>query len=74
MEWIKCSDRMPADETPVLIVHGGSVKIGEVRWEHPGWEDTYESFQYWDNPEHDGQCWDWIDVTHWMHIPPLPNE
>lgn len=71
--WVECKARMPADETPVFIVHNGKVKIGEVRWEHPGWEETYEAFQYWDDPNDDGQCWDWDDVTHWMHIPPVPN-
>ncbi len=73
-EWIKTKDKLPPDETPVLIVINGEVHIGELRWEHPSWEETFESFRYWDNPNDDGQMWDWHDVTHWMPIPDVPKD
>lgn len=71
-EWIETTEYLPENETPVLIVINGAIRIGELRWEHPGFEDTYKSFQYWDDPEDDGQIWDWVDVTHWMPLPELP--
>jgi len=71
--WIKTSEKLPPDETPVIIMHNGEVRIGELRWEIPTWEDNYEKFRYWDNPHDDGQGCEWNDVTHWMVIPDVPN-
>lgn len=31
-------------ETPVLILYKGEWRIGEQRWDHPGFEDTYKSY------------------------------
>jgi hypothetical protein len=72
--WISVDERLPADETPVLIMLRGEIAIGELRWEHPSHEETYESFRYWDNPSDDGQDWQWPDVTHWMLLPAAPKE
>lgn len=72
MEWIPVADRLPEDETPVLIVRHGVVRIGERCWDHPGHEDTYQSYWYWDDPQNDGQCWERDEITHWMPLPPLP--
>ena len=72
-EWILTEDKLPPNETPVLIVYRGMFMIGEIRWDHPGHEDTYNSYWYWDNPYHDGQCWESFDVTHWMPFPELPE-
>ena len=71
--WVKCADRLPPEETPVLIVVGGKLRIGELRWERPTWEETWQAFQYWDDPEDDGREWDWEDVTEWTPLPSLPN-
>lgn len=71
--WVPTSERLPTDETPVLIVWRGNVVIGERRWENPGPEDTYAAFWYWDDPSDDGQDWRTEDVTHWMHLPELPD-
>lgn len=73
-DWIKTTDNLPADETPVLILHRGEPRIGELCWEYPGFEDTYKKFQYWDCPYDDGQIWDWLDVSHWMPLPECPEQ
>ena len=71
--WTATTDHLPEDETPVLIVLRGRVRIGELRWEKPTWEETFRAFRYWDDPEDDGQGWEWQDVTHWMPLPEAPN-
>lgn len=70
---VRAESRLPDDEAPVLIVRNGEFDIGELRWEHPGFEDTYQAFQYWDSPNNDGQDWEWHSVTHWMPLPELPK-
>ena len=70
--WIQTTDRLPTAETPVLIVCNGVVHIGELRWEHPSFEDTFKSYRYWDDPNCDGQDWQWDDITAWQPIPVLP--
>jgi hypothetical protein len=60
----------PPDETPVIILlRNGDVRLGELRWDHPGYEDCYDSYRYWDDPYNDGQGWDWQDVMAWAPIP-----
>ena len=67
-------DRLPPDETPVLILfYDGNIRIGEIRWEKPTWEDTCEAYQYWDDPDDDGKDWDWADIVGWMPLPEAPN-
>lgn len=73
-QWIATADRMPPDETPVLIVLKGKVRIGELRWDHPGHEDSYTSYRYWDDPNDDGQEWEFADITHWAPMLPPPAE
>ena len=67
--WTIVADRLPPDETPVLVMCKGRPRIAELRWEPPGYEDTYKAYRYWDDPEDDGQCWEWDDITCWMYIP-----
>ena len=74
MTWIRVDERLPHKETPVLIILDGKIRIGEIRWAHPGFEDTYKSYRFWDDPDDDGQCWEWNDITHWMPLPELPME
>ncbi len=73
MSWTHVKDGLPADETPVLIVIKEKIRIGELRWEYPTFEETFRAYQYWDDPEHDGQDWDWKDVTHWTPLPAAPD-
>lgn len=51
----------------------GTIRIGALNWAHPGWEDTYDSHLYWDDPNDDGQDWQFDDITHWMSLPPIPT-
>lgn len=69
--WVLADDELPPDETPVLIMRNGILGIGEIRWDHPGHEDNYSSYRYWDDPNNDGQCWDMTEITHWMYKPDI---
>ena len=51
----------------------GKVRIGELRWETPTWEESFSAFRYWDDPEEEGQEWEWHDVTHWTPLPKPPE-
>ena len=72
-KWISTKERLPPMETPVLIIYQTDIRIGELRTEYPGFEDTYKAFHYWDDPVDDGQGWEWNDVSHWMPLPDLPK-
>lgn len=72
--WVKTSDLMPPDETPVLTVFNGEHRILELCWDRPGWEDTYRAFRYWNDPTDCGEVIEHLsEVTHWMHLMPLPE-
>ncbi len=78
--WIPVTERLPDCETPVLIwmssasQPSGKPQIGELRWDHPGHEDTYIPYQYWDDPDDDGKSWEWHDITYWMPLPAAPTQ
>lgn len=72
--WMRCELCLPDDETPVLICFAdGDIRIGELRWEKPGYEDTFHAFRYWDNPHDDGQQWEHKDIVYWAPLPDAPN-
>lgn len=71
--WISVNDELPSEETPVLIFWNGNIIVGERRWEHPTFEETFNAFWYWDDPTDDGQDWERNEVTHWMPLPEAPN-
>ena len=71
--WVSVGERLPDDETPVLILHHKTIRIAELRWERPAYEETFPPFRYWDDPENDGQDFEWGDVTHWMPLPADPT-
>jgi Protein of unknown function (DUF551) len=73
-KWISVDQELPKEETSVLIIHRGDVKIGERRWEYPTFEESYRPFWYWDDPNDDGKDWECPDVTHWQPIPAPPTE
>lgn len=70
--WVACSDRLPEDGLPVLILFNGEIRVGEIRLEHPSHEETFQPFRYWDCPYNDGQAWEVFDITHWRPLPPPP--
>ena len=73
--WISTADSLPPKETPVLILFSNeTIRIGEIRWEYPTYEDTYNAFRYWDDPADDGKDWEWLDITHWQALPALPTK
>lgn len=71
--WTETAEMLPPEETPVLIMHNDEIKVGEIRWDFPTFEETWSAYRYWDNPYDDGQDWEWGDVTHWMPLPPPIN-
>ena len=71
-QWVSVDDHLPPDKTPVLVLRCGAVSICELRWEHPGPEDSYQSFRYWDDPNDYGQVWEHGEITHWSPIPQPP--
>ena len=66
-EWISVEDRLPEENTDVLIYRGGF--IGDLMNVytyngHNEWEDEYG---YWSRTEDEG-------ITHWMYLPEPPTE
>lgn len=72
MKWISTNEKWPKDETIVLIVYKGDIKLGGVFMDYPSHEEIYESFQYWDSPD-GGAGWECWEVTHWMPLPEVPE-
>lgn len=68
-EWVSVRERLPENDTPVLIVLDGEVKIAERRTESPSFEESWDAYDYWDDPANDGQDWHDSQVTYWMPIP-----
>lgn len=73
--WIDCEKQLPPDETPVLAVLCGvdTPRIVELRWERPTWEETFQPFQYWDDPLNEGSDIEWTEVVCWMPLPEMPK-
>jgi len=57
-KWIKCSDRMPEQDTPVLIYTS----------------DMYLAMAWLSNNRwyYEHQTWFLTEVSHWMPLPPNP--
>ena len=72
-EWISVEDRLPEIGVPVLVIHDREVKVGVRVWEHPTFEDNFESFWFWDCAYDDGKGWENEDVTHWQPLPKPPK-
>lgn len=71
-QWILATDRLPPEETPVLVLRCDQVRVGAIFWDYPSYEDTYKAYRYWDDPYDDGQMWEFDEVTHWMPLPDTP--
>ena len=76
--WVKTSDRLPDDNKPVLVTYVGYTdnlpyNDAIAVYAHEN-SDNYAGAWYWqdsdgvdDNPVS-------VSITHWMPIPPLPEE
>lgn len=73
-QWISVEDRLPEIDDVVLVHRYGLQEpfIGTLLEEIPTFEETFDTFTYWDDARNDGQHWD--DVTHWMPLPEPPKE
>lgn len=69
-QWISVEERLPDEELSVLIILNGEIRIGCLIREDPAYEETFKSFTFWDDPNDDGQGWEWHDITHWQPLPP----
>lgn len=67
--WIACVDELPPIETEVLVLVKGKRRVGSLEWDVAGPEDSFKSYQYWEDSENHYD-WEWDDVTHWQHLPP----
>jgi len=66
MKWIKCSERMPENETDCLCYFRGEYNVC--------FYDRRKGMQVW-QPD-DDQCrhpWVETDATHWMPLPDPPE-
>ena len=62
-EWISVKDRLPEDNTNVLVYRGSLISVYTYIG-HNEWEDDYG---YWSRTDDDG-------ITHWMPLPEPPKE
>jgi hypothetical protein len=67
MEWIKTIERLPQEETEVIVTNGNYVTIGELanygQWRVLNGLGIVESTIYLDKNR----------ITHWMPLPGLPD-
>lgn len=69
LAWRILEDETPPDQTDILIKRdNGSICVAALYWEHPMFEDTWESYRYFDNPYDEGQEWEWHSVVEWKYI------
>lgn len=67
---IKTSDKLPPDETPVLIKLGdGQFHVAEVRLDEPGPDDSYAAHRYWIDPHKEYTEWELDQVVEWTPLP-----
>ena len=62
MEWIKCSDKLPDKDTPVLCYDGTYIEVSEY------WYDENHKHVFINPPAPPKDY-----ITHWMPLPPPPK-
>jgi len=72
-EWISVDDRLPDEGTDVLALRLGKQCIAAIFVEVQSYEEGGRRIRYWDDPNDDGQGWEWDEVTHWMPLPAVPG-
>lgn len=83
MQWIKCSERFPLEEEPVLLLIDKEVYVGYLAIK-PAYKTGrkhivhHEERKYFTTYEYENCCNGrdprFEDVTHWMNLPQLPGE
>jgi len=66
MEWIKCSERMPENGQPVIVVCavGNTVQNNVYDWDGKTWSDFRNDYGEYEQHV----------FTHWMPMPKPPSE
>ena len=62
MEWIKCEDKMPDNNTDCLVVDDGDVCFAHFII-------GYNNIPYFNSTDDNGE---YKNVTHWMPLPEAP--
>ena len=73
-EWIKCSDQSPPKDVSFLCydpTQTNSVLSSRIYVVHYEEEDNYSKSAY---IESGGECYEEYRPTHWMQLPPEPEE
>jgi hypothetical protein len=78
-DWTVCKQELPPINTPVMVVMSdNSVRILELLVESPTWDETYQAFKYWSDPNVDIPIEDGVDtVIYWKElgfVPEIPEE
>lgn len=79
MTWISERDRRPAHGQIVNILYKGKVHVGGWDIETPGYEDTFNAYNYWFDL-HDNEFFDdpyeiyWCEIEPYDHIKPITYE
>lgn len=69
LRWRDASHELPEEGHVVVIkFYNGNYKIAAIFTDHPGFEDNYQSYQYFDDPINDGQGWEMDDIVSWKYI------
>lgn len=71
-EWVSIDSRLPQNDNIVLVLLRGEIRMGFRQTESPTHEESFQQFDYWDDPYCEGQDWGGL-VTHWMPLPPPPT-
>lgn len=74
-DWIKLADRLPEEKTPVLVTWVGI----NGKTHSDGIAAIIDGKWYWwdlnvhDTLEFDNKCSAFIQITHWIPLPPPPG-
>jgi hypothetical protein len=62
----------PLDKIVLLKIKNGDeteIRTAVRRIEHPGFEDTFSAYSYWDDPYNEGQEWEMDNLLEWTDLP-----
>lgn len=57
----------------VLALHKDEWRVLAIEWDNPSYEDIYQAYPYWYDPNNDSDIIEWDDVTYWMPLPEKPT-